>query len=328
MALPALFYYAVYRFTRPVGRLPGWSYGLLLPLPLATSLFIAERAAGEELLLWVYALEALTFLVVGLLALVASQRLLKRHQVNTRAVNADVEQTDLAWLLKVVPAIGVLLLCGTISIFLWETNYNWQLAANTGIVLVLMYFIVYKVREREIYTPPAAAFVEDMENSISNEVIETAVATTTAPTSRTSAPAASPTITTAANNSREAPATSQDLLTPDERAQLAAQLDAIMNAERPYLERGITLPALAERLGVRPHALSYLLNTHYGENFYGFVNGYRVRASQILLVDAVYEHLTIEGIAAEVGFNSKTAFNTNFKRVTGQTPSKYRATVG
>ena len=68
-------------------------------------------------------------------------------------MNADVKQTDLAWLLKVVPAIGVLLLCGTISIFLWETNHNWQLVANAGIVLVLRYFIVYKVREREIYTP-------------------------------------------------------------------------------------------------------------------------------------------------------------------------------
>ena len=329
--LPALFYRAVYRFTRPVGRMPAWSYVLFMPLPLATAVFLAEPFTGEVVATWMYVAEAVVFLGLGLLALVASRRLLVRHEVNTRSVTADVEEVDLKWLRTVLPAIFLLLFCGGIAIFLWEENSYWRLAADVGILLVLLYFIVHKVRERQIYTPAGAAFVEELEGweEIRSPDIHSSSRPYPPPLltggEDPPAPAAAPEKLRAETEGERRSATPKERLTAAELTALSARLDALMATEKPYRERGVTLPTLAEKMALSSHDLSYLLNAHYGENFYGFVNGYRVRASQEMLRDPTHDHLTMEGLAAAVGFNSKTAFNVNFKRVTGQTPSKYRA---
>lgn len=73
--------------------------------------------------------------------------------------------------------------------------------------------------------------------------------------------------------------------------------------------------------------LPFVLIGSFGENFYEFINRYRVEASKKLLTDAKFQHLNMVGIAFEAGFNSKTAFNTAFKKTTGQTPSEFRKTA-
>ncbi|MDX1905985.1 MAG: helix-turn-helix domain-containing protein [Bacteroidia bacterium] len=107
-------------------------------------------------------------------------------------------------------------------------------------------------------------------------------------------------------------------------AQDRLHLLAVMETRQPYLQQDLSLPALAEAAGLTPHALSYLLNTGFGENFYQFVNRYRVAESQRLLTDPSLAHLSMVGIAYEAGFNSKTAFNTAFKKITGLSPSAWR----
>lgn len=98
----------------------------------------------------------------------------------------------------------------------------------------------------------------------------------------------------------------------------------IMEKHKPYLNPELTLPELAQLSSMKTHELSFFLNDGLGENFYSLVNRYRVEESKRLLTDPSYQHLSILGIAMEAGFNSKTAFNTNFKRLTQQTPSAYR----
>ncbi|NET36520.1 MAG: helix-turn-helix domain-containing protein [Cyanothece sp. SIO1E1] len=98
----------------------------------------------------------------------------------------------------------------------------------------------------------------------------------------------------------------------------------IMEKQKPYLNPELTLPELAQLSSMKTNELSHFLNESLGENFYSLVNRYRVEESKRLLSDPKYQHLSILGIAMEAGFNSKTAFNTNFKRITRQTPSAYR----
>jgi AraC-like DNA-binding protein len=70
--------------------------------------------------------------------------------------------------------------------------------------------------------------------------------------------------------------------------------------------------------------LSSILNRHFHQNFFEFINSYRIAAAQDLLLQGPESNLNILEIMEAVGFKSKSAFNRFFKRVVGMTPSEYR----
>jgi len=72
------------------------------------------------------------------------------------------------------------------------------------------------------------------------------------------------------------------------------------------------------------HQLSRVINEHFGRNFFDFINGYRVAEVKRKILDPAYAHFSLLGIAFESGFNSKSAFNRVFKKITGQTPSQFK----
>lgn len=101
----------------------------------------------------------------------------------------------------------------------------------------------------------------------------------------------------------------------------------LMDRERPYTNPDLTLLDLSRSLGTSNHKLSQLLNAELGENFYDFVNRYRVTEIKARLEDDGNSHLTILSIGLDAGFNSKSSFNSVFKKKVGMTPSQYRASV-
>jgi YesN/AraC family two-component response regulator len=102
-----------------------------------------------------------------------------------------------------------------------------------------------------------------------------------------------------------------------------AQLTQHMAQAKPYLESDLTLTALAKSLDLNPYHLSQVLNEGFGENFYKFINRYRVEESKRLLLNPAFSHYTLLAIASEAGFSSKTTFNKTFKEHTGLTPSEF-----
>ena len=94
-----------------------------------------------------------------------------------------------------------------------------------------------------------------------------------------------------------------------------------------YKKQELTLADLAEEAGIHQKQLSFLINQFSGKNFFNYVNDFRVKEAQRLLIDEQYEHLSFLGIAFEAGFNSKATFNASFKRMTGQTPGQYKASL-
>ena len=104
---------------------------------------------------------------------------------------------------------------------------------------------------------------------------------------------------------------------------LSIQLTALMEKEKMYLDNDLNLPAIAEKLGISIHEASFLINETAGDNFYNFINKYRVEEAKSLLASTKMEQLNILGIAFESGFNSKTTFNTTFKRIVGISPSQF-----
>lgn len=92
---------------------------------------------------------------------------------------------------------------------------------------------------------------------------------------------------------------------------------------KPYLESKLSLRLLANQINIHPNQLSWLLNEAVGQNFNSFINSYRLEAFKEIVKNPKYVHLTIEALAYESGFNSKTVFNTYFKKQTGLTPKQY-----
>ncbi|MBC8123297.1 MAG: helix-turn-helix domain-containing protein [Gemmatimonadaceae bacterium] len=78
---------------------------------------------------------------------------------------------------------------------------------------------------------------------------------------------------------------------------------------------------LAQRLGVRPKVLSAALNEGLGQHFFDYVNRYRIEEARRLLTNPADPKVTVLEVMYQVGFNSKSSFNTLFRKYTGQTPS-------
>jgi AraC-like DNA-binding protein len=105
----------------------------------------------------------------------------------------------------------------------------------------------------------------------------------------------------------------------------AAKLKEFMAVHKPYLEYKLSLSQLATKLGWSTTHLSYVLNKELKQNFYEFVNHYRVEeVKKLLKSDTKYTNL---GIAFDCGFNSKSSFHRIFKEVTGLTPSEYKKSL-
>lgn len=115
-------------------------------------------------------------------------------------------------------------------------------------------------------------------------------------------------------------------LTEQKINEIASSLLIIMQNDKPYLKSNLSLSDLAQLNGVSAHNLSEVINTKLNKTFYDFINQYRVNEVKKMLKDVKYENYSILSIGFEAGFNSKTSFNTIFKKFTGTTPSEYKRT--
>ena len=105
------------------------------------------------------------------------------------------------------------------------------------------------------------------------------------------------------------------------------QLVSFMEAERPYLDPELTLPKLAKGLDIPAHHLSQIINEVHKDNFFDFINQYRVEEVKSKMQDEKFENYSLLAIAFDSGFNSKSAFNRVFKKITSMTPSQYKTSL-
>ncbi|QLG46342.1 helix-turn-helix domain-containing protein [Costertonia aggregata] len=102
------------------------------------------------------------------------------------------------------------------------------------------------------------------------------------------------------------------------------KLRTFMKSEEPFLDPTLTVKKLANDLQMPVRELSILINHTLNQHFFDFVNGYRVEKAKKMLANAANTKLTVLEILYEVGFNSKSSFNTAFKKHTGSTPTIFR----
>lgn len=104
-------------------------------------------------------------------------------------------------------------------------------------------------------------------------------------------------------------------------------IDALENLlvnQKMFLDPMLTLDKLAEEMKLSKSHLSRIINSELGIGFPDYLNSLRVEEAKRHLLNPEFANYTLVAIGLEAGFNSKTTFNTVFKKITTMTPSEFR----
>ena len=106
-------------------------------------------------------------------------------------------------------------------------------------------------------------------------------------------------------------------------SEYAARLSAVMEKERPFLEPELSLAELSRISGIPARSLSEVIRSQGMDNFYDFINEYRVREFIDLAGQPEMAGRNVLELMFEAGFNSKSVFNKVFKKKTGRNPRSF-----
>ncbi len=114
------------------------------------------------------------------------------------------------------------------------------------------------------------------------------------------------------------------VLNPERRQDIVARTLVAMEEGKLFLKTELTLQDIADQLNIPAYQVSQAINEGLKKTFYDLVNGYRVEEAKRLLVDPKRRNNKMLAVAFDAGFNSKTTFNTVFKKFTGFTPTDFK----
>ncbi|BCY27853.1 transcriptional regulator [Flavobacterium okayamense] len=106
--------------------------------------------------------------------------------------------------------------------------------------------------------------------------------------------------------------------------EIGKKLNHKIHSDKIFLNPQINLKLLAKEIGTNEKYLSQYINKNYNKNFSLFINEFRVEYAKQILINGEYSNYTLEAIGSLSGFNSKTSFNSTFKKYTGETPSEFK----
>jgi AraC-like DNA-binding protein len=218
-----------------------------------------------------------------------SYKKLLTHQKNARLFSSAVETVDLTWLRYFLKGFAFIIFISFVELL---TTHTFIKPFSAVMKLISSYYLAYFViQQGEIFSTKPKEVI-DIKNIIDeNEQINTP---------------------------------KKQIFTPEELGILKEKLTDLMHTQKPFLDSNLSLSKLAQMMQLSTHELSYLVNTGLEDNFSGFINTYRVEESKRILASPQYQHLSMVGIAFEAGFNSKTAFNTSFKKVVNMSPTEFQ----
>jgi AraC-like DNA-binding protein len=234
-----------------------------------------------------------------------TKKTLSRYQKSINQLYSETSRTDLNWIRWLLNGFLFLIITVFILAFLvfrYPENFSLFILINTAVITPYIYFIALK----GISQP---ALWQILPNKTKEEVEKEIAETEIRETLKTDA---------------ERPLLKAED-SPDPRAaELANNIVALLEKEKIYQEPELTIKNLADKIQAPYYQVSQAINDVLNKNFYDLVNGYRVEEAKRLLLDPKSRSYTILSVGFEAGFNSKTTFNTVFKKFTGLTPTEYR----
>jgi len=235
----------------------------------------------------------------GVLYVLWSNVLLRRHKLNILNQFSDIEKVDLKWLQLLTWGMGgiwiiVIFSEGGLEIFLALIVFIFMIAFF-GIRQGTIFSVINTNNEAEVEK-------EDLKNrgipevdSSKDVILKTKYA--------------------------------KSGLKKSVSDRLYLQLKELMITESIFQKAELSIGELANQLNVHPNYLSQVINEREEKNFYEFVNSYRVEEFKRLIAIPENQKLTLLSLAYDCGFNSKSSFNRYFKKASGQTPSQYFTSI-
>lgn len=118
---------------------------------------------------------------------------------------------------------------------------------------------------------------------------------------------------------------SKSSLSNEVKDEILEKIKDVMENEKLYKDNLISLSMLSKKVCETSNHVSQVINECLNQNFYDFLAKYRIDEAKNILKSKDYQNLTIEQVAYEVGYNSKSAFNAAFKKICGKSPSEFRS---
>lgn len=234
------------------------------------------------------------------LYLAACLRLIRQYRKVVQDNYSDPRRADLQWLYTTVLFFsGCMLLTafnGLLGLTAWSKYYYVVFGGIVGLLLIFIYRILF------------AALLRPAIFGLLGEPALSATPPKGPPSFSEAAPASS-------GQPGPGEETQQKILT---------LLLEEMKDKKPYLDPDLSLEQLAASLSLRPKVLSRAINDQLHQHFFDFVNTWRIEEAKRLFSDPPDRKITVLEVLYQCGFNSKSSFNTLFKRYTGQTPTMFR----
>jgi AraC-like DNA-binding protein len=279
------------------------SYLWLLPYFLLSSdqkaafVYAGINSTTTEYELVSFVIEMLTFVSISLIGVyyALSIRRLRRHAREIREQFSYTERINLNWMRNLLIGLGAVY-----TVYLMAYFFSKSLGYYTEIMNLLMILIViliYSMGYLGLRQP--AIFLQNSENDDKAH----------------------------SRNETEKPKSQKykkSVLDSEMSAVLLNELKSHMVKEKPYLDNTLTLPRLSKQLDIPPHYLSQVINERLNQNFFDFINRYRVDDAKQHINNPEQAGKNILSIALDSGFNSKSAFYTAFKKHAGMTPTQFK----
>jgi AraC-like DNA-binding protein len=328
---PLLFFY-IKALTSRGFRITGKQWLHFVPAVLVFIYFIPLllKSGAEKILFFeeAYGNSALLYHVLMLgrilqisIYIILGIRLLKIHALNVKESFSNVDKVNLSWMRHLL--YGFLMIWIAVVALHSLLSPELLLAKmDDAVIFLLLALFVFTIGYRGMSQPEIFSDIpENSENKIetdspvnvsTGEVIKTNADAIQTPPSTTPAP-------TPTGKKYE-----RTGLSPENAEALHQRLLDFMIQQRPYLEPDLTLAQLAGALAVPSHHLSQVLNEKLNQNFFKFINSYRLEEAKQKLSHTEFNKEKLLKIAFDVGFNSLSTFNRVFKELTKVSPSEYR----
>ncbi len=226
------------------------------------------------------------------LYIAASFRLIDRYKRIASDQYSDQEKVNISWLSSTILFFTLCMILAALNGFSGLTPFSKYYFLVLNILVLLIFIFIARVLLKALTKPEIFSVMEE-------------------------APGA-------AIKAGEIAKYPGSAISDEDRKRMLENLNLHMRTRKPYLEPELSLEQLSSQIFLKPKILSQLINESLGQNFFDFVNRYRIEEAQRLLTNPTDKKITVLEVLYEVGFNSKSSFNTLFKKYTGLTPSEFK----